>query len=90
MPAFLRADGERHAVQLLDVSAGGAKLSCAAGLPVGTRVVLDCGRLSRAAEVRWQNNGIMGVKFDGELDDAVVSALFERSTALEALLQSRE
>jgi hypothetical protein len=55
LPAFLQADGERHFVQLLDVSAGGAKLNCAASLAVGTAVTLDCGMLGRAAEVRWQN-----------------------------------
>ena len=90
LPASLQAGLERHSVQLLDVSAGGAKLSCAAGLAVGTRVMLHCGGLNRSAEVRWQNDGVMGVKFESELDCRVVSALFERSTALEALMQSRE
>jgi hypothetical protein len=28
MPAFLQANGERHPVHLLDLSAGGAKLNC--------------------------------------------------------------
>src|SRR6185369_3117107 len=43
MPAFLQANGERHAVQVVDLSAGGAKLNCSASLPAGTAVVLDCG-----------------------------------------------
>ena len=90
LPAFLQADGERHAVQLLDVSAGGAKLGCAAILAVGTAVTLDCGGLAASAEVRWQNGGIMGVKFDMELDERVVAALADRSSALEALMQTRE
>jgi hypothetical protein len=89
LPAFLQAAGQRHAVQLLDVSAGGAKLNCSTGLAAGTKVVLDCGTLSRAAEVRWQNDGIMGVKFEAELDGWVVSALIERSTALAALMKTR-
>ncbi len=49
LPAFLQADGERHFVQLLDVSPGGAKLNCAASLSTGTAVVLDCGTLGRAS-----------------------------------------
>ena len=47
MPAFLQVNGERHAVHLLDLSAGGAKLNCSAILPTGTAGVLDCGSLGR-------------------------------------------
>ena len=89
LPAVLQAEGERHAVQLLDVSAGGAKLKCAAILPVGTAVVLDCGTLGGAAVVRWQNAGVMGVKFDTELDARILSGLVDRSSALETLMKRR-
>ena len=89
LPAFLHAAGERHAVQLLDVSAGGAKLDCAASLTVGTAVTLDCGGLARSAAVRWQNGRVMGVKFDEELDERVVTSLADRSSALEALMERR-
>jgi PilZ domain len=37
MPAFLQANGERHAVHLLDLSAGGAKLNCSAPIQPGRR-----------------------------------------------------
>lgn len=85
LPAFLQADGTRHAVQLLDVSAGGAKLNCPAPLAAGTAVTLDCGVLGRrAAEVRWQNGEILGVRFEAELDARDVSALLDRSKALAA------
>jgi PilZ domain len=90
LPASLLADGVRHSIQLLDVSAGGAKLNCSASLAAGTAVMLDCGTLARSAVVRWQNGGIMGVKFDSELDERVVTALIDRSTALGALMKSRE
>lgn len=90
LPAALQAGGERHSVQLLDVSAGGAKLRCAVCLPVGTAVTLDCGSLACAAVVRWQNDGLMGLMFGSELDSRVVSALTERSKALEALMRARE
>ena len=90
LPAALQAGGERHSVQLLDVSSGGATLKCEASVPVGTAVTLDCGSLARAAVVRWQNDGLMGVMFDSELDSRVVSALTERSRALEALMQTRD
>ena len=90
LPASLQAGRDRHSVQLLDVSAGGAKLNCAASIAVGTAVTLDCGSLARTGVIRWQNGGIMGLMFDSELDPRVVSALTDRSMALEALMQTRE
>jgi hypothetical protein len=82
LPAFLQADGERHFVHILDVSAGGAKLKCAVRLPSGTAVSLDCGTLSRKAVVRWQNDGVLGMCFNRELDPREIGALIDRSTAL--------
>ena len=90
MPAFLQAEGQRHAVQILDLSAGGAKLDCPANLPTGTAVILDCGTLGRAAVVRWQTGGVLGLCFDSELDARDVSALIERSKALTAWRKGRE
>jgi hypothetical protein len=89
MPAFLQADGERHFVHLLDLSAGGAKLKCPATLPTGTGVVLDCGTLCRSAVVRWQTDEALGLCFDSELDAREVTALIARSIALEALMKTR-
>ncbi len=90
MPAFLQAEGERHAVQIVDLSPGGAKLLCPASLSSGTAVILDCGTLGRSAVVRWQNDGLLGLCFDSELDIRDVSALIERSRALAALMETRE
>jgi len=87
MPAFLQANGERHAVQVVDLSAGGAKLNCSASLPAGTAVVLDCGTLGRSAVVRWQTGGVLGLCFDSELDAREVTALIARSIALDALMK---
>ena len=88
LPAFLQAGGERHAVQLLDVSAGGAKLYCPASLTSGTAVVLDCGTLCRTAVVRWENGDIMGVCFESDLEAREVNALIKRSSALEGRMNS--
>jgi hypothetical protein len=90
MPAFLQADGERHSVQLLDLSPAGAKLDCPANLPVGTAVILDCGTLARGAVVRWQSGGLVGVCFNAELDEREASALIERSRAIAAWMKTRE
>jgi hypothetical protein len=90
LPAFLQADGERHAVQIVDLSAGGAKLDCPTHLPTGTAVILDCGTLGRAAVVRWQGAGVIGLCFDSELDPRDVSALMERSKALTARRNTRK
>jgi hypothetical protein len=90
LPAFLQADGERHAIQILDLSAGGAKLDCAVSLPTGTAVILDCGTLGRTAVVRWKSAGVLGICFDSELDPRDVSALAERSKALTAWRKERK
>ena len=89
MPAFLQASGDRHAVHLLDLSAGGAKLNCSTILPTGTAVVLDCGTLGRSAVVRWQTGGALGICFDTELDAREVTALIARSIALDTLMKAR-
>jgi len=90
LPAFLQAEGERHPVHLLDVSAGGAKLSCTVSLSSGTAVVLDCGTLGRSAIVRWQNDGVLGLCFDSELDAREVTALIARSNALATRMKAQE
>ena len=90
LPAFLQANGERHAVHILDLSAGGAKLHCPVNLATGTAVILDCGTIGRSAMVRWQNEGLVGLCFDSELDGRVVSALMERSKALAAWRKARD
>ena len=89
MPAFLQVSGERHVVQLLDLSTGGAKLNCPASVPTGAPVVLDCGTLCRSAVVRWQTGGTLGLCFDSELDGREVTALIARSVALDTLRKSR-
>ena len=89
LPAFLHAAGTRNSVQILDLSAGGAKLDCGAVLPTGTTVMLDCGSLRCAGVVRWQGGRLLGLSFDAELEAREVEALRARSTALAALLRSR-
>jgi hypothetical protein len=90
LPAFLQAEGERHFVQILDLSPGGAKLDCSVSLPAGTAVTLDCGTLRRGAVIRWRSEGILGVCFDSELDARDVSDLIGRSTALADWRKTRE
>ena len=90
LPAFLQASGERHFVQILDLSPGGAKLDCPVGLPTGTAVTLDCGTLGRTAVVRWNSAGVMGICFDCELDGREVAALMDRSEAIQARMKTRE
>jgi hypothetical protein len=90
LPAFLQAEGERYSVQLLDLSAGGAKLDCSINLASGTNVTLDCGTLGRPAVVRWRGPGVLGISFESELDARDVSALVKRSEALAAWRKTRE
>jgi hypothetical protein len=90
LPAFLRANGERHAVQIPDLSPGGAKLDCPVSLPTGTAVILGCGTLGWSAVVRWQSAGVMGLCFDSELDAREASALIQRSEAMATRMKTRE
>ena len=90
LPAFLQANGARHQVQIVDLSAGGAKVSGPVSLPSGAAVILDCGTLGRAAVVRWQNDGLMGLCFDQELDARDLAALTDRSNALASWRKERE
>ena len=91
LPAFLHANGERHSVQIVDLSAGGAKLSCPLSLASGTKVTLDFAKFGGSpAVVRWQSGGLVGICFDSELDPREVSALAARSTALAARMKSAE
>jgi len=90
LPAFLQANAGRHSVQLVDLSAGGAKLTCPVSLSAGTAVMLDCGTFRCGAVVRWQTGGYLGLCFESELDAREVSALAERSKALASLMKARE
>ena len=90
LPAFLQANGKRYSVQILDLSAGGARLSCSERMATGTAVVLDCGTLGRGAVIRWQNGDSVGLCFDRELDPRDVAALAGRSQALDSLMKSRD
>ena len=89
LPAFLQADGKRLSVQILDLSSGGAKLTCGSEFAVGTAVFLDCGTLGCAGVVRWQTGGVLGLCFEAELEAREVSALMDRSNALAALMKTR-
>lgn len=89
LPAFLQANRARHSVQILDLSSGGAKLTCAAAVAIGSHVLLDCGSLACTGVVRWQGGGQLGLAFEQQLDPREVAALMDRSKALEALLKTR-
>ena len=90
LPAFLEVDGQRHSVQLLDLSSGGTKLSCSLSLPVGSEVKLDCGTFIRSSVVRWHGPGVLGLCFGSELDAREVSAMADRSNALVARMTPRD
>lgn len=83
LPAFLEAADKRHSVQILDLSAGGAKVEFGARLSSGTAVILQCGTLRREAVVRWKADGALGLRFKSELDARELAAVVDRSKALE-------
>ena len=90
LPAFVQCGAQRHYAQIVDLSAGGAKLSGATSLPIGSAVIVDCGGLCRPATVRWGNEGLVGVCFESELDPRDLAALVDRSQALATRMNARE
>ena len=76
--------------QMIDLSAGGAKLNCSCRLSSGTALALDCGTFERSGIVRWQDGAFLGLSFDNELDDREMAALVDRSAALSAWMGRRD
>ncbi|WP_300973342.1 PilZ domain-containing protein [Sphingomonas sp. LHG3406-1] len=85
MPAFLILGGRRYPVQIVDLSAGGAKIDCGTALvAAGAPVTLNWGGGSAQATVRWREGRLAGIAFAAPLDERDVAALATRSAALAA------
>lgn len=88
MPAFLVIGGRRYPVQIVDLSAGGAKIDCGTALVVaGAAVTLNWGGAGAQGEVRWREGREAGVKFAVEIDERDVADLARRGRALGARLR---
>lgn len=87
LPAFLGHGSQRHSVQIVDLSAGGAKLRGTLPPLADQTVVLDCGSGPVTATVRWQDGPFVGLSFDADLSPREVAALAGRSTALAARMR---
>ena len=90
LPGFVHVGNERHAVQIVDISAGGAKVTGNGAFPVGAPVMLTSGTLSLAATIRWQSDRLIGLCFDTELVEREVASQVQRSKALAAWMSARE
>ncbi len=87
MPAFLVIGGRRYPVQIVDLSAGGARVDCGPALvAAGAVVVLNWG-MSASATVRWREGRFAGLAFVEALDERDVAALARRTEALEARMR---
>jgi hypothetical protein len=88
LPAFLVLGGRRYPVQIVDLSAGGARLDCGTALvAAGAPVTLNWGATSAQATVRWRDGRQAGLAFAAELDPRDVTDLARRSEALEARMR---
>ena len=88
LPAFLVIGGRRYPVQIVDLSAGGAKIDCGTALVVaGAAVTLNWGGASGQATVRWRDGRQAGLAFAAELDGRDVADLARRSEALSARMR---
>lgn len=87
LPAFMVIGGRRYPVQIVDLSAGGAKVDCGTALVVaGAIVTLNWGA-SAQATVRWREGRQAGLAFAAELDARDVADLARRSDALSARMR---
>jgi len=60
----LHQDGRIWGCQVVDISAGGAKVRLTEPLAISSRVVLEIERLGNLkGEVRWQNHAFVGIGF---------------------------
>lgn len=85
LPAFLVLGGRRYSVQVIDLSAGGAKLDCGNALvAVGASVTLNWGGGTSLGTVRWRDGRLAGLAFAAEIEERDVLALARRSEALAA------
>ena len=65
----LHWDGKSLEVRLRNISAGGAMIECERPIPADTRVELDLAESGTlGAEVRWSQQGRVGLRFDGEFE----------------------
>lgn len=88
LPAFLVLGGRRYPVQIVDLSAGGAKVDCGLALVVaGAVVTLNWGGAGSQATVRWREGRQAGLAFAAELDPRDVADLARRSEALGARMR---
>jgi hypothetical protein len=88
LPAFLILGGRRYPVQIVDLSAGGAKVDCGTALVVaGATVTLNWGGASAQAAVRWREGRLAGLAFAAQLDPRDVADLARRSEALGARMR---
>ncbi|GAA3998296.1 PilZ domain-containing protein [Sphingomonas humi] len=89
LPAFLVIGGRRYSVQILDLSAGGAKIDCGTALVVaGASVTLNWGGAGAQGEVRWREGREAGLKFAVEIDERDVADLARRGQALSERLRA--
>ena len=88
LPAFLILGGRRYPVQIVDLSAGGARVDCGTALvAAGAPVTLNWGGAGAQATVRWRDGRQAGLAFAAELDPRDVTDLARRSEALEARMR---
>lgn len=70
MHVTLLAGGARIAAPLLDVSSTGMKVAVKAGLPEGSTLKVEGGRLTMDATVCWSRAGHVGLILDRQLSEA--------------------
>jgi len=69
-------DGERIDCSIIDISAGGAKISTRANVEKGAELTLSLDKIGDlAAQVAWISGGNVGVKFTGDPEQAASAVM---------------
>ncbi len=76
-PTQMQFGDQSLRVHLLDISVGGALVHVAGPPDIGSRVMLDCAGVDRAAIVRWVGGSRFGIAFDRPLSEAEVERVID-------------
>lgn len=82
LPAFIKLEGEKYNVRLINLAHGGALIETFAPLRLDSTVALHCGTIVIGAAVVWAKDYQIGVKFEAPLTDAQVSEQVFRTLAI--------
>jgi hypothetical protein len=79
LPALLTTSRRRYSVRIRNFSSGGALITAASLLELGSEVRLSCGLVEVRGMIVWQKGALYGLWFYSPVEECDVVQLLERS-----------